>query len=33
MMEYLRKATYALSPVAVKSYDLGYEFEARYKTR
>ena len=33
MMEYLRKATYALSPTAVKSYDLGYEFETRYKTR
>ena len=33
MMEYLRKATYALSPTAVKSYDLGYEFEPRYKTR
>lgn len=33
MMEYLRKATYALSPVPVKSYDLGYEFEAKYKTR
>ena len=33
MMDYLRKATYALSPTAVKSYDLGYEFEPRYKTR
>jgi putative hemolysin len=33
MMEYLRKATYALSPVPMKSYDLGYEFEAKYKTR
>jgi putative hemolysin len=33
MMEYLRKATYALSPVPLKSYDLGYEFEAKYKTR
>ena len=31
MMEYLRKATYALSPGQTKSYDLGYEFEARYK--
>ena len=33
MMEYLRKATYALSPGKTKSYDLGYEFEARYKIR
>ena len=33
MMEYLRKATYALSPGQTKSYDLGYEFEARYKLR
>jgi putative hemolysin len=33
MMEFLRKATYALSPVPMKSYDYGYEFEAKYKTR
>jgi putative hemolysin len=33
MMEYLRKATYALSPTPLKSYDLGYEFEAKYKSR
>ena len=33
MMEFLRKATYALSPVPLKSYDYGYEFEAKYKTR
>ncbi|MGB8812107.1 MAG: lysophospholipid acyltransferase family protein [Paracoccaceae bacterium] len=33
MMAYLRKATYALSPAPNRSYDLGYEFEAKYKTR
>ena len=33
MMEYLRKATYALSPTPLKSYALGYEFEAKYKAR
>lgn len=33
MMEFLRRATYDLSPDAHRSYDLGYEFEARYKTR
>ncbi len=33
MMETLRRATYALSPNALPSYDLGYEFEAKYKTR
>jgi putative hemolysin len=32
MMEFLRKATYALSPVPLKSYDHGYEFEAKYKS-
>ena len=31
MMETLRRATYALSPAASKSYGLGYEFEARYR--
>lgn len=33
MMEFLRHETYALSPRPLKSYDYGYEFEARYKTR
>ena len=33
MMEYLRQATYALSPNPVKSYGLGYEFEAKYKSQ
>ena len=33
MMEYLRKATYALSPAPMKTYDKGYEFEAKYKSR
>ncbi len=33
MMETLRRATYALSPTTLPSYDLGYEFEAKYKTR
>lgn len=33
MMEFLRQATYALSPEPMKSYDLGYEFEAKYKSR
>ncbi len=33
MMDFLRRATYDLSPEPVKSYDLGYEFEAKYKTR
>lgn len=33
MMEFLRKATYALSPEPLKSYDLGYEFEAKYRSR
>lgn len=33
MMEFLRKATYALSPMPLKSYALGYEFEAKYKAR
>ncbi len=33
MMEYLRQATYALSPAPVKSFALGYEFEAKYKSR
>ena len=33
MMEYLRRANYDLSPVPLRSYDLGHEFEAKYKTR
>lgn len=33
MMETLRRATYALSPAPLPSYDHGYEFEAKYKTR
>ena len=33
MMEFLRKATYALSPTPLKSYALGYEFEDKYKIR
>jgi putative hemolysin len=31
MMEYLRRATYALSPEPLKSYDYGYEFEDKYR--
>ena len=33
MMETLRRGTYALSPSPLPSYDHGYEFEAKYKTR
>lgn len=33
MMEFLRRATYVLSPVPLTSYDYGYEFEARHKSR
>lgn len=33
MMESLRRATYALSPRPLRTYDPGYEFEERYKTR
>lgn len=33
MMETLRRATYALSPTRLPSYDHGYEFEAKYKSR
>jgi hypothetical protein len=29
----MRQGTYALSPDKNPSYDLGYEFEAKYKTR
>ncbi|MBT8409410.1 MAG: lysophospholipid acyltransferase family protein [Alphaproteobacteria bacterium] len=31
MMDFLRKATYALSPKPLKSLDYGFEFEERYK--
>ncbi|MES2667873.1 MAG: lysophospholipid acyltransferase family protein [Pseudomonadota bacterium] len=31
LMDFLRRATYALSPNPSPSYDLGYEFEAKYK--
>jgi putative hemolysin len=33
MMEYLRCATYDLSPTPLRSYALGHEFEAKYRTR
>lgn len=33
LMETLRAATYRLSPVPLPSYDHGYEFEAKYKSR
>jgi putative hemolysin len=33
LMETLRRATYDLSPGAQGFYDLGYEFEAKYKSR
>lgn len=33
LMETLRRATYDLSPEAQGFYDLGYEFEAKYKSR
>lgn len=31
MMDFLRKATYELSPTPLDSYDYGFEFEARHK--
>ncbi len=31
MMDFLRKATYELSPTPLLSYDYGHEFEAKYK--
>ncbi|WP_109311579.1 lysophospholipid acyltransferase family protein [Ruegeria sp. AU67] len=31
MMDFLRKATYELSPKPLKSYDYGYEFEERHR--
>ncbi|MBD3764895.1 MAG: lysophospholipid acyltransferase family protein [Rhodobacterales bacterium] len=33
MMEFLRRATYDLSPDPRKSYDLGYEFEEKYRAQ
>jgi putative hemolysin len=33
MMDFLRRATYALSPRPLKSYDYGYEFEERHRAR
>ncbi len=31
MMDFLRRATYELSPKPLRSYDYGYEFEAKYR--
>lgn len=33
VMDFLRRATYALSPDPQQPYDLGYEFEAKYRSR
>lgn len=33
MMEFLRKSTYDLSPDPQRSYDLGYEFDEKYRSR
>ncbi len=33
LMDFLRNATYRLSPNPLRSYDHGYEFEAKYKAR
>lgn len=33
MMDFLRQATYELSPVPLSSYDYGFEFEDRHKAR
>lgn len=33
LMEFLRRVTYDLSPEPHRSYDLGYEFETKYKSR
>ncbi|WP_136441400.1 lysophospholipid acyltransferase family protein [Pacificoceanicola onchidii] len=32
LMDFLRKATYELSPVPLKSYDYGFEFEAQHRS-
>jgi hypothetical protein len=31
MMDFLRKATYELSPVPLKSFGYGFEFEEKYR--
>lgn len=31
MMDFLRKATYELSPTPLKSYDYGFEFEEKHR--
>jgi hypothetical protein len=31
MMDFLRRATYELSPKPLRSYDYGYDFEAKYR--
>ncbi len=33
LMDFLRKATYELSPTPLKSYDYGFEFEERHRAR
>ena len=33
LMDFLRKATYELSPNPLKSYDYGYEFEEKHRAR
>jgi putative hemolysin len=33
MMDFLRRATYQLSPTPLRSYDYGFEFEDKYKSR
>lgn len=33
LMDHLRRLTYGLSPEPISPYDLGYEFEAKYKAR
>ncbi|MCM2562146.1 lysophospholipid acyltransferase family protein [Lutimaribacter sp. EGI FJ00015] len=33
MMDFLRKATYELSPTPLRSYDYGFEFEGRHRAR
>jgi hypothetical protein len=33
LMDHLRARTYGLSPDQISPYDLGYEFEAKYKAR
>ena len=32
MMDFLRKATYELSPTPLESYDYGFEFEERHRS-